>query len=384
MLFLRISGVLLGGMLPYIGYAYLLYLGEVPPGVREAHLFQFAGFFWLLIIWWMLSSIWTKYYLEMWLVTNRRFISMEQPDYFDREVVEWNIERIVEVIVEKENIMQNFLDYGTLEIHTPGTDDKYERITGIPEPELMRETIMLAASRIAPLEEANKHQEELIHTISHEVKGYLSKDAASFATIAEGDAGPVVPQVSDFAKLALNETRKGVSAVMAILKGTDAKTGKISVGGSLFDACACVKTLCDELRPSAEKKGLQLMLSAPQSTCLVRGDEKQIEDLVFRNVIENAIHYTLHGSIQIVLALSPNMVICTVMDTGIGITESDMQKLFTEGGHGEHSKDINPDSTGYGLSAARTAVEAHGGSIHAMSDGAGKGSSFVITLPLAA
>jgi signal transduction histidine kinase len=60
-----------------------------------------------------------------------------------------------------------------------------------------------------------------------------------------------------------------------------------------------------------------------------------------------------------------------------------MEKLFTEGGRGEHSKEINPESTGYGLSSAKTTVEAHGGSIHAMSEGPGKGSSFVITLPLA-
>jgi signal transduction histidine kinase len=67
-----------------------------------------------------------------------------------------------------------------------------------------------------------------------------------------------------------------------------------------------------------------------------------------------------------------------VADTGVGIAAGDMQKLFTEGGRGEHSKEANPESTGYGLFIAKQIVEAHGGRIWASSNGPGTGSTFFI------
>ncbi|MDE1919073.1 MAG: HAMP domain-containing histidine kinase [Patescibacteria group bacterium] len=69
-------------------------------------------------------------------------------------------------------------------------------------------------------------------------------------------------------------------------------------------------------------------------------------------------------------------------DTGIGITEEDKKRLFTEGGHGKDSQKVNVHSTGYGLFIAKNIVEAHGGTIRAESEGAGKGSTFIVELPI--
>jgi signal transduction histidine kinase len=70
-----------------------------------------------------------------------------------------------------------------------------------------------------------------------------------------------------------------------------------------------------------------------------------------------------------------------VKDTGVGITEEDKARLFTEGGHGKDSQTINAHSTGYGLFIAKQITEAHGGTIRAESEGAGKGSIFVVEFP---
>ena len=71
----------------------------------------------------------------------------------------------------------------------------------------------------------------------------------------------------------------------------------------------------------------------------------------------------------------------SVEDSGVGISPEDMQKLFTEGGHGAESRKVNVDSTGYGLYIAKSVVEAHRGRIWAESEGVGKGSRFVVELP---
>ena len=70
-------------------------------------------------------------------------------------------------------------------------------------------------------------------------------------------------------------------------------------------------------------------------------------------------------------------------DSGVGITPEDMSNLFTEGGHGKDSIKINVHSTGYGLFIAKEVVEASGGKIWAESQGAGKGSRFIVELPAA-
>ncbi len=81
------------------------------------------------------------------------------------------------------------------------------------------------------------------------------------------------------------------------------------------------------------------------------------------------------------LTKSDNVIRFTIIDTGVGISPEDMPKLFTEGGHGTHSKEINPDSTGFGLSIAKQIVEAHSGTIRAESQGSGVGSTFIVELP---
>ena len=77
-------------------------------------------------------------------------------------------------------------------------------------------------------------------------------------------------------------------------------------------------------------------------------------------------------------------IVFAVKDSGIGITEEDKKRLFTEGGHGEDSQTVNVHSTGYGLYIAKQIAIAHGGAIRAESEGADKGSTFIVEFPVAA
>jgi signal transduction histidine kinase len=378
-----ISATALVAALPFAVYAYFLSQGLVPPGLRSAHVFAFAGMWWLLIAWMAVSVLFTDYFLDLWIITSRRVIGVEQYGLFSRHVSTWAIEKIEEAVVHIDGFLPTILNYGSLEIRTAGTTAGTSRTDFVPNPNHVREIIMSKASQVAALEEVNKSQEELLHTISHEVKGYLSKDAAALASIAEGDFGAVPDSVKSIAKTALGETRKGVSAVMDMLKGADLRSGKLQFNARQFDLKDMLRDICASFRDSAEQKGLVLAFSAPDHACFVRGDETKLRDLVFRNLIDNAIRYTPQGSVTVRVFDEGGVIICSIVDTGVGISESDMAHLFTEGGHGEHSRAINPESTGFGLAQAKKTIEANGGKIVARSDGTGKGSSFVVGLPKA-
>jgi len=229
----------------------------------------------------------------------------------------------------------------------------------------------------------NTQQESLLNFISHEVKGYFAKSEAVFSGIVENDYGPPAPALRVMATSGLTDVRTGVSMVMSILDASSMKRGTVAYRMSLFDIKKTVGEVAEEMRPEAEAKGLQYVVTGVTGPVFaMRGDETKIRKHVIRNLIDNAIRYTPVGSIKIELSCTASLVRFTVEDTGVGITPEDMPRLFTEGGHGKDSLTVNVHSTGYGLYIAKQVIEAHGGTVEALSSGQGKGAQFVVELPV--
>ena len=242
----------------------------------------------------------------------------------------------------------------------------------------MRETIEVQAQE---LEVANAKQVNLLHFISHEIKGYLTKSQAAFATIAGGDLGVSCEPVQKLAETALVDVRKGVNTVMDILDASNLQKGTISFESKQFDFAAAVDEIVHNLRAVAAEKGLTLNFSKPVTGGVpYTGDEEKIRRHVIRNLIDNSIRYTESGAVDVEIARTPKLSRLVVRDTGVGIESDDMRRLFTEGGKGKDSSKINVDSTGYGLFIAKGVVEAHGGRVWAESEGRGKGPRFPVAL----
>lgn len=344
---------------------------------------------WLLVCWMVLAMIWTAYYLDIWIVTDKHIYAIDQVGLFDRKVRTLSLDRIEEINVRTDGFLQTYFNFGSIDILTASPTEENAHFEGMPNPPYVRALILDQIERFVKLEKENKElvtttkdQEKLIHLVGHEVKGYLTKSSAALAAIAEGDLGQVPQPVSQIAGSALQETRKGVDTVMNILHGADPAKGKLALERKPFDAKAAVLAIAQSLKPVAEAKGLAYNLYAGEGTYTVNGDEAKLRDQVFRNLIDNSIRYTQHGGIRMDIHTNGKAIRFEVKDSGVGITPEDMQKLFTEGGHGAHSTDVNPESTGFGLSIAKQVVEAHGGKIWAESAGAGQGSTFIVELPL--
>jgi len=225
----------------------------------------------------------------------------------------------------------------------------------------------------------NNKQESLLNFISHEVKGYFAKSEAAFAGIKEGDYGEAPESLKEMATSGLKDIRLGTSMVINILDASNMKKGVVSYKESLFDMKKTLYDVAGELRSDAEAKGLILTVSDNvKGVCVFKGDEAKIRKHVIRNLVDNAIRYTPSGSVKVELTRTNNSIRIVIEDTGIGITLEDRERLFTEGGHGKDSLKVNVHSTGYGLFVAKQVVEAHHGTIHAVSEGPGKGAKFVV------
>lgn len=375
-----VSATALLGILPFLLFGIVGLTVSAP--FNLSGLIPFAGLvsaLWLLVIWMTLAVVWTNYYLDLWVVTNQRIVSVDQINLFNRKITTLALENIQEISVQTENVFETFMHYGTVNIETASPENDV-LMEGIPHPERIRTIILQEASIFQKLVETNQSQEQLLHTVSHEVKNYLAKDAAALAAIAEGDYDKQPATLKAVAGSALSETRKGVKAVMKMLDSSDFAQGGVALDAEPFDLTTTVKTIAREYEVAANKKGVALEIAA-SLPCLVKGDEEKLGRLVVKNLLDNALKYTPGGAIRVTLEKDGATVRLSIADTGVGLAPEDMERLFTAGGKGAESSAINPESTGYGLAIAKQVVEAHGGRISAESDGKGKGSTFIVELP---
>lgn len=102
------------------------------------------------------------------------------------------------------------------------------------------------------------------------------------------------------------------------------------------------------------------------------------------NFVDNAVKYTPAGSVQVQLNTTPaGMVTFSVKDSGMGIAKEDMGRLFQKFSRAKGSFLVQPGGSGLGLYVAKKIIDVHEGKIWAESAGAGKGSTFLFSVPVA-
>lgn len=383
MLVRDVGGTVIIGLLPFLFLPFLSELSALPfSAYLSPALIIFLSVLWMQMAWMAIVALWTEYILDRWIITNRHIININQVSLFSRVVATWDIDHIQEINVTTNTFIEALFGFGTIEVLTAGPSERNATIEGIPHPEAVRTLILEQQQQTNALAETNQKQEHLLKTVSHEVKGYLTRSAAALASIAEGDTGAVNAETKKIADEALTSTREGVHTVLGILKGADLKAGDMQLEVEPFDLKETVAGIVEDLRPLAEKRKLSLSFAAGHGDFRINGDSGKLRRHVFRNLIDNAIRYTEHGNIVVSLSQAGHQVRFSVKDTGVGVTKEDMQLLFTEGGKGHATKNVNPESTGYGLFVAKQIVDLHGGEIWAESDGHNKGAQFIVLLPL--
>jgi signal transduction histidine kinase len=231
------------------------------------------------------------------------------------------------------------------------------------------------------LDIANKNQESLLHFITHQIKGFMTKTRGIYAGILEGDYGEINGKVREIVQYGLESETKGVQTIQNILHASDLKKGIVEFNKKEFDLTGMVRTLVSDSRKMIIDKGLELEENISSKPILFRGDEMRIRE-VFKNLLDNSIHYTEHGKISVTLKELGDKIRYSIKDTGIGLSTKDKKDLFTEGGKGEKSLAHNVDSTGYGLYIAKKIVLEHKGTVWAESAGRDKGSEFIVELPI--
>jgi len=253
----------------------------------------------------------------------------------------------------------------------------YQLVKSVKREIEQREHIEILAK---DLEVSNKQQVTLIHFITHQIKGFLTKSRNIFAGMREGDYGVMPDSMQEIVRMGFESDTKGVDTIQEILGAANIKSGKVTYKMQPFDLKQLIDEIVGNLKTAANAKKLALTQTVDDGDFTINGDRGQLVN-VFKNLLDNSIKYTLSGTIAVSLAHAADKVVFKIEDTGVGITPQDMEKLFTEGGHGAESLKVNTESTGFGLYIVKNIVEAHKGRVWAESEGAGKGSRFIVELP---
>lgn len=224
-----------------------------------------------------------------------------------------------------------------------------------------------------------KQRENLVHLVTHKVKGSFTRSKYIFAGMLDGTFGEINPEVRKRAEQGLDSDNMGIETVDLVLNVANMQKGIVKYDMKNFDLKEVVLKILNEKKGPAELRGLQMQSDIKEGSYVISGDQFWLKEVI-NNLIENSIKYTKEGTISVQLERKGGKVLLSVKDTGIGITDQDKKNLFTEGGRGKDSVKINVDSTGYGLYSVKLIVEAHKGRVWAESEGAGKGSQFYIEL----
>ena len=101
----------------------------------------------LLITWISLFLVWTDYYLDLWIVTDRRIIAIDQRGLFKRIIASFRFERLQDINIDIDGFIATFLDFGTLRAQTAGHSDEFN-IRGVPDPRGIKAIIIAASDKL--------------------------------------------------------------------------------------------------------------------------------------------------------------------------------------------------------------------------------------------
>lgn len=105
----------------------------------------FLYFAWLLINWMLLANFWTDHYLDLWAITSRRIVSIDQRGFFHRFLSSFRLERLQDMNIEVKGVIPTLLNYGTIEAQTAGGSNEEFQTNYMPDPRGLKALIINAA-----------------------------------------------------------------------------------------------------------------------------------------------------------------------------------------------------------------------------------------------
>jgi heavy metal sensor kinase len=190
-------------------------------------------------------------------------------------------------------------------------------------------------------------------------------------------SGKTLGEYEGMAASTIEECDRLLDMINTMLMISKTESGVDKITGKDVDVTGIVRQACELFEPTAEDRKVNLSCDVPDGIHLI-GDTPMIQRML-SNLLDNAIKYTPSGGmVNIAVSESGAQVVVVVRDTGIGISQVDLPRIFERFYRCDQSR--SQAGIGLGLSLARAIARAHGGDITVVST-PNQGSAFTVTLP---
>jgi signal transduction histidine kinase len=230
----------------------------------------------------------------------------------------------------------------------------------------------------AAAERALSQQKSVLAMVAHELRNPLTP----ISMIAERMVRLPSDQLPRMRELIESQVQHISQLIDDLLDVSRASTGKLRIDRRDVDMLQILSDAVDACGPVMTEQKQHFDAHLPDGILMVSGDPGRLAQIL-HNLLANAAKYTpADGSIKLSVTVEADVLKISISDNGIGVSAKALPFIFDPYVQDEHAIGFNGAGLGIGLTVVRELVEAHGGKVIGLSEGNGKGSEFVVTLPL--
>ncbi len=232
----------------------------------------------------------------------------------------------------------------------------------------------------AELSAANRRKDEFLATLAHELRNPLAPIRNGLELLKMGGGSGATAEKAR--RMMERQTAHLVRLVDDLLEVSRITRDTLELRKERVPLAAVLESALESSRPLIEQMGHDLTVSLPTPPLMVDADVTRLAQ-VFLNLLNNAAKYSERGGhIQLHVEREASDVVVTVKDSGIGIAADQLSRIFEMFTQVDRSLEKAQGGLGIGLTLVKRLVEMHGGTVEAKSEGPGKGSEFVVRLPV--
>jgi PAS domain S-box-containing protein len=303
---------------------------------------------------------------------------LTHPD--DREAGDAQFRSLVEGAVDQYAVEKRYLRKGGEPVWVRVTATVVRGPDGRPvRASAIIEDVTARTQAEAALKDADRKKDDFIALLAHELRNPLAPIRNGLQVLRLAEAKPIRDRAQEMMDRQLTHMVRLIDDLLDVSRIT---RNKMDLRREPVPLADVVNSAVEAARPAIDGAGHELTVSLPARPVVLDADPTRLSQ-VFSNLLGNSAKYTPRGGrIWLSAERTPTGVAVTVRDTGIGIPAAALPTIFDMFSQVDRSIERSSGGLGIGLALVKGLVEMHGGTVAAASDGEGRGTAFVVALPV--